>query len=112
MANAINRLVLYRHNGAWVYDDNNFGRVAEPLVLGASEVVDMLYKQCYGYVPRTSVVALFSNELFPDASPALWKSEDSGGNWYSLLGQKAWLCPALMDYFEEAPKILWIKLEQ
>lgn len=110
MTNAINVLTLYRHQGCWVYDDANFGRVAEPLVLGASEILDTIILLDTGAPTREPVQALFSAQEFPGAHRGDWVREDSGGNWYALGGEEAWLCPALVDYFDSAPSSLWVKV--
>ena len=104
-------LTLYRHNGAWVYDDANFGRVAEPLVLGASELMDTIILLDTGAPTRKPVTVLFSAQEFPGAHSGDWLREDSGGNWYSLGGEEAWLCPALLDYFDSAPANLWVRVQ-
>jgi len=110
MTNAINILTLYRHQGCWVYDDAHFGRVAEPLVLGASEVLDTIILLDTGAPTREPVQAVFSAQEFPGAHRGDWVREDSGGNWYALGGEEAWLCPALFDYFDSAPSSLWVKV--
>jgi hypothetical protein len=37
--------------------------------------------------------------------------EDGGGNWYysAQLDLEGWLCPALLRYFAEAPKQLYVQ---
>ena len=103
-------LTLYRHQGCWVYDDARFGRVAEPLVLGASEILDAIIRADLGHHSRDPVRVLFSAEAFPGAHRGDWIREDSGGNWYALGGEEAWLCPALLDYFKQAPTSLWVRV--
>ena len=109
MSNAINVLTLYRHQGCWVYDDATFGRVAEPLVLGASELLDTIILMDTGAHTREPVEVLFSAREFPGAHRGDWVREETGGNWYTLGGEEAWLCPALLDYFEAAPASLWVR---
>jgi hypothetical protein len=103
-------LTLYRHQGCWVYDDATFGRVAEPLVLGASEILDTIIQADLGHPTREPVRVLFSGQPFPDAHRGDWIREDTGGNWYTLGTEEAWLCPALFDYFEQAPASLWVRV--
>lgn len=109
MGNEMHALTLYRHQGAWVYDDANFGRVAEPLVLGASEILDTIIQADLGTHTREPVGVLFSAQDFPGAHRGDWVRGDAGGNWYALDGEEAWLCPALFDYFDSAPAHLWVR---
>ena len=58
----------------------------------------------------------FSPTPFPGYhAKADWVSEESGGNWYraEIDGEEAltgWLCPALLKYFPEAPKTIYVKV--
>ena len=58
--------------------------------------------------PRARRSALLSQD-FPGAHRGDWVREDSGGNWYALGGEECWLCPALGDYFPEAPAHLYVR---
>ena len=58
---------------------------------------------------------LFSPTPFPGHhARADWVNEEDGGNWYraTVDGQAltGWLCPALLKYFEEAPKELYVQV--
>ena len=111
--NEINTLEFYRKAHMWVYDDPTFGKVAEPLILGASEVLDTIMEIQLGYVTRKPVIVTFSRHRFPGAVCGLHQKPDkAGGDWYTFAGQRAWLCPALMDYFTKAPKQLWVLVRQ
>ena len=109
MSNEMHSLVLYRHQQQWVYDDARFGRVAEPLVLGASEILDTIIQADLGYHTREPVGVLFSAQDFPGAHRGDWVRKDSGGNWYALGQEECWLCPALFDYFPQAPAHLYVR---
>ena len=112
MSNEMYTLTLYRDNGAWVYDDARFGRIAEPLVLGASEILDTIILLDLGRLTRKPVSVAFSESPFPGAHHGGWLKEDSGGNWYVLGSEQAWLCPALFDYFpDSAPESLHVKVQ-
>ena len=49
-------------------------------------------------------------ELLRWQLPQQWLREDCGGNWYreKTTGMEGWLCPALLRYFEIAPKRLYL----
>ena len=53
---------------------------------------------------------LFSAQPFPGYQTKFnWQREEYGGNWYysEALGMEGWLCPALMKYFEAAPREIY-----
>jgi len=55
---------------------------------------------------------IFSITPFPGYQyPLDWRREDGGGNWYysAQLDLEGWLCPALLRYFPEAPKELYVQ---
>lgn len=109
--NEINALEFYRKSQMWVYDDPTYGKVAEPLILGASEMLDYIMLKQLGYVTRENVNVTFSSNEFPNAVCGYHHHADStGGDWYTLNGEQAWLCPALMDYFTKAPDQLWVSV--
>ena len=57
-------------------------------------------------------VLLFSSSSFPDYQIRLeWRREEHGGNWYYApqLDMEGWLCPALFNYFPEAPRELFVQ---
>lgn len=39
--------------------------------------------------------------------------EETGGSWYRRqeTGQEGWLCPALLRYFPEAPRTLYVQVK-
>lgn len=43
----------------------------------------------------------------------VWQREEFGGNWYSCDDppMEGRLCPALFRYFDEAPRVLFVKAE-
>ena len=104
--NQMNTLEFYRKNDCWVYDDPTFKRVAEPLVLGASELLDTVMKFQLGYITRKRIIVTFSANVFPGALCG----HHEGGNWYTFNNERGWLCPALFDYFTNAPEELWISV--
>jgi len=58
-------------------------------------------------------VMAFSATPFPGHQYRLdWRREDSGGNVYysAELDMEGWLCPALLRYFSEAPKQIYVQV--
>jgi hypothetical protein len=94
----------YRSGGMWVFDDPDVGLVREPFVAGMPEIIDHLVRE----IPDAHLgfSMLWSDRPFPGAKIVLeWESELDGGNWYRWAekGAQAWLCPALLLYFNPAP---------
>src|SRR6266496_3392882 len=103
--NAINVIAPYKHLGMWVFDDPRVGLVQEPFVSGADTMIDRVVAE----IPNaeSGFVMLFSSSPFPGSQIRLeWHRADSGGNWYysPQLDLEGWLCPALLRYFEQAPR--------
>ncbi len=109
--NAINIIAPYKHLGLWVFDDPRVGLVQEPFVSGADTMIDRVVAT----IPdaEKGFVLLFSAEPFPGHQFRLeWRRADGSGNWYyaSDLDLEGWLCPALLRYFSEAPKQLYVQV--
>jgi hypothetical protein len=108
--NAINVIAPYKHHGMWVFDDSRVGLVKEPFVAGADTMIDRVVAD----IPdaERGFTLIFSRTPFPGYQHRLdWHREEGGGNWYRAahLGMEGWLCPALLRYFEEAPKQLFVQ---
>jgi hypothetical protein len=126
----IYELTLYRHQGCWVYDDPEHDRIAEALVLGASEIVDMLQIRHLphrfsdrGRELRQRIRVEFSDAPFSDAIrldhvrsetlPApVPGTAGMDGDWYRMGDHEGWLCPALLDFFPEPPAALYVRLRE
>ena len=108
--NAINVIFPYRHQGMWVFDDKRVGLDKEPFVAGADTMID---KAVAGIPDAAEGFALvFSEHPFPGHQLSLeWRRNDGGGDWYysPQLGQEGWLCPALLRYFDKAPKRIYVQ---
>ena len=97
----------------WVFDDATTGLVQEPFVSGIPDMIDDLVAD----IPnaRKGFRLLFSAAQFPGFQRRLeWGREEMGGNWYRVdqPAGEGWLCPALFEYFDEAPKELFVKAEK
>jgi len=102
--NAIRVIVPYKYEGLWVFDDASVGLEREPFVSGADRIVERLAEGA------DRVALMFSATPFPGALRLEWRREEYGGNWYYLpdFNMEGWLCPALLKYFDAAPKELFV----
>jgi hypothetical protein len=103
--NSIMVIHPYNFNGMWVFDDDKVGLLREPFVSGADLIIDRMVAQIPNAEKGFSLV--FSAQAFPGYQVKFdWRREQYGGNWYytSELDMEGWLCPALLKYFESAPK--------
>jgi hypothetical protein len=111
--NAINVIAPYKHHGMWVFDDPRVGLVQEPFVAGADTMIDRVVCD----IPDASngFVMVFSAMPFPGHQYRLdWRrGDDAGGNWYyaEALETEGWLCPALLKYFDDPPKQLYVQVK-
>ena len=110
--NAINVISPYRHHGTWVFDDPRVGLVQEPFVAGADTWIDRVVAN----IPNAEqgFTLIFSSTPFPGHQYRLdWRRSEDGGDWYysTDLDMEGWLCPALLQYFSEAPKSLYAQIK-
>jgi hypothetical protein len=108
--NAINVIAPYKYLDMWVFDDARLGLVQEPFVEGADVIIDRVVEG----VPNagSGFLLLFSATPFPGHQFMLsWRRADAGGNYYysQAHGTEGWLCPALLKYFELAPKEIYFQ---
>ena len=107
--NAINVIFPYRYQGMWVFDDARVGLDKEPFVAGADTMID----RATAGIPdaRDGFRLTFSEHAFPGHQLVLeWRRQEGDGDWYwsPQLGQEGWLCPALLRYFEAAPRRIYV----
>lgn len=112
MKNSIFVIKPYKWETMWVFDDPAVDLVKEPFVGGADTILDV----ATAHIPNADkgFVAVFSAGYFPDAQIVLdWVREEGGGNVYRWADRKmeGWLCPALLKYFLEAPKKLYVQVK-
>ena len=103
------RLNLYRHSAtdAWKFDDASLGIISEPFVCGASEAIDAL-----GDLPPTARAAVleFSDREVVGFHEVVQDQRQGDWTCYLWRGRQAWLCPCLLQYFEDPPASLWVKV--
>jgi len=111
--NEINVISPYKHHGMWVFDDPRVGLVQEPFVAGADTMIDRVVSE----IPNAArgFLLVFSSSPFPGHQYRLdWRRSEGGGNWYysNQLDAEGWLCPALLRYFAEAPRRLYVQVKR
>ena len=113
--NALLVIEPYRHAGTWVFDDRARGLQQEPFVAGIPGIIEKVTKD----IPNAEdgFRLTFSDRPFPGYTHTLKKKEksrESGGHWYVCpqYDMEGWLCPALYQYFEEAPETIYFKAEK
>ncbi len=112
VVNAINVIAPYRYLGMWVFDDARVGLVQEPFVSGADAIID----RAVAHIPdaQSGFLMLFSSSSFPGHELRLeWRRVEMDGNWYYSpdLDMEGWLCPALLKYFDKAPRELFVQVK-
>lgn len=113
MANSIMVIAPYWHSGTWVFDEPSKGLEKEPFVAGIPEMINDITRN----IPNAwkGFRLLFSSLPFPGYQAEMeWVREEKGGGWYRQVGTltEGWLCPALFNYFEEAPPRIYVKAEK
>lgn len=98
----------YKAGGMWVFDDPAVGLRQEPFVSGADAIIDRLVQE----IPdaESGFTLVFSAQRFPGFQVEFeWLREEFSGNWYycPALEMEGWLCPALLKYFDAAPKKIY-----
>jgi hypothetical protein len=110
--NALFVIAPYKYEDTWVFDDPAVGLTKEPFIAGIDTMIDKVTAN----IPNAELGfrAIFSARPFPGAQFKLeWQREESGGNWYysDEFKLEGWLCPALLKYFQEAPREIYVKAE-
>jgi hypothetical protein len=110
--NSINVIAPYKHAGTWVFDDAGVGLSQEPFVAGADTMIDRITAN----IPNADrgFTLIFSASPFPGHQFRLeWRRAEDEGNWYysADLDLEGWLCPALLLYFAEAPRSLYVQIK-
>lgn len=115
MENSLFILRPYLLGSSWVFDDFDRGLFREPFVGGANTLLGLAHQEFVGGQPGFSLI--FSASPFPGSQLTLkWLRADYGGNTYTptdgpWAGGEAWLCPALLRYFSEPPKTIYVMLK-
>jgi len=108
---------LYSGTDCWVFDDERTGLKAEAFVLGTSEMITRVVEHKRIQKAAQGFLLTFSDQPFDghDVERHWVRSEVAGGNWYEgeVLGEpmENWLCPALLLYFVDPPKRLYVRCD-
>ena len=118
--NDVYAISAYFHDGFWVFDDESRGLDKEPFVEGA----DILMDHMSGRVTDKSkdeVRFYFAKSPLPgfDVKLTKYKVDGYDGTYYfvdfpAFDIQKEgpiWLCPALLKFFNKAPKNIYVKIK-
>ena len=129
--NQINTILPYRSMGGWAFDDNAVGLEREPFVAGADIAIDKIVE--YLGIKTDKIKMTFSKDKFPghhikleystmnvlgegdfysiDKTNQFTEIDSDAGHWE---GETffLWLCPALLEYFDEAPDEIYVKIEE
>jgi len=110
--NSIMVIHPYKHNGLWVFDDEDKGLVKEPFVFGADAIIDLGVKD----IPdaKDGFNLIFAAIPFPGHQYSFERREaEAGGYFYysQQLKKKGWLCPALFKYFDKAPPVIYAQFK-
>lgn len=111
--NALMVITPYKYQGTWVFDDPAVDLSHEPFIAGIDTMIDKAVSR----IPNAEkgFRAIFSARDFPGSDFKLeWRREESGGNWYysDQFQMEGWLCPALLKYFQNAPREIYVKVEE
>jgi hypothetical protein len=112
--NSMMFLNLYKTENTWQFDDDKFEIVAEPFILGMSEMISS-----YLTVNTINCTAIFSLSKFPECETLKLLNEEAAGGWYEVtssyckdkIGMKGWLCPVTRVYLNAIPKYIYFKIE-
>ena len=129
--NQISVILPYRYEGGWAFDDDATGLFREPFIAGADIAIEKIVDQLG--IKGDKIKMTFSAGEFPGYYAKLEHSTsdiDLGGDFYRIkqfdrdddLDDEAagymsgnficWLCPALLKYFNNAPKEIYVKVEE
>ena len=105
--NALNVISPYRWNGMWVFDDPKVNLRREAFVAGADDLCESL--STVDGVPHDRFTLIFSEHEFPghQLHIKLVSIGKVGQTYRTDDGKEAWLCPALLLYFEKPPKHIY-----
>jgi hypothetical protein len=112
--NSIRVIQPYWSSGTWVFDDPAVGLVREPFVCGVPEMINRLVEDAGIENARDGFRLLFSASPFPSHRGVFRRIRpEHSGTWYrdENSGAEGWLCPALFQYFKDAPETIYARAE-
>lgn len=108
--NAIHVINPYRSNNLWVFDDSSKNLVKEPFLAPASQLISLMCMEAR--IDKDFFNLLFSDKPFiaDKLYTFEWVRSEYNGDWYYSrdFDMEGWLCPALLRYFDTAPRSLYV----
>jgi hypothetical protein len=121
----------YKKNGRWVfkrsgkiYDMAPAGitdAMLSPLIFGVDRLIQTSAKAKNISNPELGFLLLFSSQYFPNADVKFVMDEPKFDGWVYKIeevnykgvmpGQAAWVCGYMLDYFEQPPNLIYVKIE-
>jgi len=121
--NIMNIIMPYRHTDSpdiWVFDDEARGLESEPFIGEANQLLDyadeklggkgklvVFFRADMGVDPvqqHYDSVSVEARLIESDASGSTYSAEVSREGVVHLMADDLWLCPALLKYFDKAPR--------
>ena len=98
--------------GMWVFDDDAYSLVKEPFVCGIPEMIEEATSHIKD--AKNGFRLLFSSASFPGHNMILNRLREEDAGWWYENGQglSGWLCPALFNYFSEAPERIYVQVSE
>ncbi|HET7265118.1 MAG TPA: hypothetical protein VFL28_10650 [bacterium] len=111
MVGAMNVIKPYRWGGTWVFDDPVRGLRARPVLLGSTDAIAKVWDQAASRSAQRLMIAFAAAPFqWPGYRFVLnWAEERDGGHWYRLNGLVV-QCPALLRYFDAAPRSIYCQV--
>ncbi len=112
MNNSLMMIYPRMDRGMWIFDDDTVGLVKEPFVAGVPAILESLLAKEKILHPESGFRLIFSATPFPGHQlVAVQLREEDGGHWYGVDPNEGWLCPAMFNYFSQAPDNLYVRVE-
>ena len=117
MANSLFSLFAYVKNGTWMFDDDSRDIKEEPFVAGADIMFDLMSgREADQTIESCSIV--FGATPIPDhdVHVRLIGNDGHDGHYYKMYRAvetfQFWLCPALLEFFDEAPEDIYVSIKE
>ena len=116
----IQSIVPYLFHHQWVFDSDRHGLYQEEFVCGMTQIIDAVLDD-NGIEPMSVASGFrltFSANRWPESTHVLqWLHEEDGGNVYEIRlkdgsTMQGWLCPALLCFFDKAPKQIHVSVAE
>ena len=118
----IHAVKLYKLNDIqWVFDDPGRNIYAEAFVAGADTLVDRILRHEH-LNPEGNLVLQFSTITWAPFTDTIYKlnydtikneelKEGQGTYYIGPESHSLWLCPTLLDYYDEPPAAIFVKIK-